>query len=466
MKGRKRLFTSVITGALLVATAVVAQDTPDGFWFWRWGHMDGPHDSSKALGISRDGKVAVGSTLVVDFWRAWRSDIDWAIATDDGVPPLYNELQVQEDLGVIAPSQPSAAWGASDMAYVPNYDLLLGNIDWGGSFPVGGAKIGNVPYAVEWLPAFVPNEDGVLVPTYLGMPDFGGGLTDITAYGTSVDGVKIVGTGNNRRGVVAFVADKNLVDAELVPIKFPLTIQDSVTLMTLKTSSARAVSADGNTIAGFGAASTGNRAFVSTVDWSIASATTPPTLVSTVLPMIGGGSFAEAYAMTPDGMYIAGRSGSPKGPQACVWTKDPSTLVWKCFPVGGLSKKKLDSVAYGVAVRPAAVDGELLVIGRSQSILYPSEAFVFAGTPDFAATTPAFVPEVGFLYDLEYILTKTTVFELSAAGSEWILNEATGISADGTRIVGWGTNPEGGIEAWVVTGFPTADIETLFIKEE
>jgi len=29
----------------------------DGYYFWRLGHMDGPHDSSKALGISRDGKV-------------------------------------------------------------------------------------------------------------------------------------------------------------------------------------------------------------------------------------------------------------------------------------------------------------------------------------------------------------------------------------------------------------------------
>ena len=47
----------------------------DGFWFWRWGHMDGPHDSAKALGISRDGKTAVGSTVVVDFTRAWRLEI-------------------------------------------------------------------------------------------------------------------------------------------------------------------------------------------------------------------------------------------------------------------------------------------------------------------------------------------------------------------------------------------------------
>ena len=85
------------------------------FWFWRWGHMDGPHDASYALGISRDGKVAVGGTDVVDFFRAWRSDIDWAIATDDGIPPLYNELQVQEDIGVINPSRTSTAYAASDL---------------------------------------------------------------------------------------------------------------------------------------------------------------------------------------------------------------------------------------------------------------------------------------------------------------------------------------------------------------
>src|SRR5210317_746807 len=97
----------------------------EDFYFWRWGHMDGPHDSSKALGISRDGFTAVGSTVVVDFQRAWRSDIDWAINTNldgDTIPPLYNELQVQEDIGKIAPSRPSAAFAASNMTDVPNDD--------------------------------------------------------------------------------------------------------------------------------------------------------------------------------------------------------------------------------------------------------------------------------------------------------------------------------------------------------
>ena len=137
---------------LAVGTFRSAEALDTEFYFWRLGHMDGPHDSSKALGISRDGKTAVGSTLVVDFQRAWRCDIDWAIATDDGVPPLYNELQVQEDIGVVVPSQYSAAYASSDMTSSPTgYDLPNRNLDWGGSTPVGTLNVGRVSYAAQWL---------------------------------------------------------------------------------------------------------------------------------------------------------------------------------------------------------------------------------------------------------------------------------------------------------------------------
>ena len=90
------------------------------------------------------------------------------------------------------------------------------------------------------------------------------------------------------------------------------------------------------------------------------------------------------------------------------------------------------------------------MVGWSQSILYASEAFVWTGNPVLEDD------EIGYLYDLEYILTKTGAGELSGMGSEWILTEATGVACgtDGTRIVGWGVNPEGGEEAWLVTDFP------------
>ncbi len=419
-------------------------ETPvEGFYFWRLGHMEGPHDSSKTLGISRDGKTAVGSTVVVDFTRAWRCDIDWAIATDDGVPPLFNELKVQEDIGIIAPSEESAAYASSDMITTPSgYDLPNLSLDWGGSMPVGTITGGTVSYGIEWL---LPVLDGFDETYFVKIPDFGGGISDMTVKDVSSDGNILVGTGNTKNGLRAFRADRTVLDADGVPVAVQLVIQDTTTLQTLRSCAAEAVSADGLIIAGYGATNNGNRAFVTTV---LDASTDPITLESVVLPMLGGGKFAEAYAMTPDGAIIAGRSDSSKGPQACIWFVDGTTGEWVVKGLGGLSKKKFDSMATGIAYKVGSTAGDLMVVGKSQSILYPSEAFVWTGNPVLEDDG------IGYLYDLEYILTKTGVAEASGMGSEWILNEATGVSAAGDRIVGWGVNPEGGIEAWLVTGFP------------
>lgn len=442
---KRPILLTAFTGVVLTAgmLAVLAQVSEEPFYFWRLGHMDGPHVASKALSISRDGRVVVGETLVVEFEHAWRCDLDWAISTDDGVPPLYNELQVQEDLGAVAPSQPSAAFASSDMTYEPSYDLSTGAIDWGGALPVGSLWIGNVPYAVEWIPPAV----GTSLPSYVGIPDFGGGVTDIQATDVTPDGRILVGRGHNRRGPLAFRAD---FTDPLIPVVQPLTITDSVyTAQTLQWTSAEAVSADGTVIAGYGGTKTGNRAFVTRV---LDPSTTPITLYSVILPMIAGGRYNEAYAMTPDGAVIAGRSDSPKGPQACIWFVDATTGGWVVKGLGGLSKKKLNSVARGVSYRPGSPVGELIVVGKSQSILYPDEAFIWTGNPVVVSDG------IGYLYDLEYILTKTGAGELCGMGSEWILNEATGLSADGSRIVGWGINPEGGVEAWAITGYPFGEL--------
>jgi uncharacterized membrane protein len=444
------------------------------FWFWRLGHMDGPHDSSKAFGISRDGKVAVGSTVVVLFDEAWRLDIDWAISTGDGQAPLYNELQVQEKIGG------EAAYAASDMDVDENGDTidclyvrddkenpLPGdeNFDWCGSLPVGTLTTGTVSYAAEWLWVDTFYDDTAEEPNYLAIPDFGGGISDMRAKDVSADGTIIVGTGNTMTGLQAFRADTTVVDEDLVPIPVQLTITDEFyTEQTLQTSSAEAVSADGTIIAGFGGTSTGNKAFVTTF-LGIDETTGEAILESYVLPAIDGGKWSEAYAMTvtdEGAIYIAGRSDSPKGPQACIWFPgdDPETPEVETFLVkglGGLSTKKYDSVATGIVFRGDPDVGDLMVVGYSKSILYPSEAFVWSGNPvDTDPENP-----VGYMYDLEYILIKTGAGEYSGMGSRWILNEATGVAlnADGTaRIVGWGTSPEVGIEAWLVGEYPAGEL--------
>ena len=219
------------------------------------------------------------------------------------------------------------------------------------------------------------------------------------------------------------------------------------TIGSLQWAKAEAVSADGMIMAGTGGLTRGNRAFVTTV---VDSSTDPITLESTILPMLGGGKYAEAYAMTPDGTVIAGRSDSPKGPQACIWFIDETTGAWVVKGLGSLSQKNVDSMATGVTYRPNSAVGDLIVVGYSRTNLYASEAFVWTGN----AVLEEEEDEIGYFYDLEYILTKLGVGEASGMGSDWVLNQATGISAAGDRIVGWGVNPEGGIEAWIVTGYP------------
>ena len=103
-----------------------------------------------------------------------------------------------------------------------------------------------------------------------------------------------------------------------------------------------------------------------------------------------------------------------------------------------------------------------MVVGYSKSILYPSEAFVWSGNPTLEEE------DVGYLYDLGYILIKTGAGEASLMGSSWILNQATGLALNEdltARIVGWGVNPEGGIEAWLADGYPFEELEPLLTHE-
>ena len=309
----------------------------DGFWFWRWGHMDGPHDSSKALGISRDGRVAVGSTVVVDFVRAWRSDIDWAISTDDGIPPLYNELQVQESLGLVA----EAAYAASNMTVTDcPYDKLAENLDWCGSLPVGTLTTGTVSYGAQWLWAYVAEAEE---DNYVAIPDFGGGLSDMVVNDVSADDIStgsyiLVGTGNTKTGMKAFRADTAVVDEDGVPIPVQLTITDTFyTEQTLQTSSAQAVSADGMIIAGYGGTKRGNKAFVT--DTTLTNwADDEPILESYVLPAIDGGQCSEAYAMTvtDDGVVSSpGAATAPRGPRpASGFMTTPPRRGWSKASAG------------------------------------------------------------------------------------------------------------------------------------
>lgn len=504
--------------------------------------MDGPHYESKALGISRDGRTAVGYSLVVTRQHAWRLDIEWAVCTTDpsettdaevGTPPLYNEAQVTEELGSPWPNQDSRAYAASDMDPAcadAGYDYTKPNvcpdettcpIEWCNSTVVGTVPIGQVSHAAHWLrPVRVVqdlDEDSAEGPRYSLTPDFGGGTSDMKAKHVSADGRYVVGYGNVRAGTVAFLRDTRSevlvsgeVDAEPKQLKIIELLPDGVSVgKTLRTSAAEEVSADGTIIVGHGSMRRrGPFPFVTKIkDFSalyneLGEASFEPAgekVASVLLPAFGGGKWAEAFAVAHDGTVVngtgtaedgtldvthavvGGRSDTPKGPVACVWfyVDEGEETGWFIKEVGSLYEGNQDknSVVLGIAHKPDAPEspvGDYIAVGYSKTTWADEEAFVWTGYAETEAQQAANHPLCDYAetYDspcyfnrFEKMLTHVGVGEPSGMGSSWVLNRATGVSVAGgdrtdpenppqVRIVGWGTNPEGGTEAWLVTGWP------------
>lgn len=174
-------------------------------------------------------------------------------------------------------------------------------------------------------------------------------------------------------------------------------------------SGARAVSRDGSVVVGVSIATLGSEAF----RWNVVSG------MQTLGELPGGGHDATAYGVSADGSTVVGWSrGVPNDAQAFRWTSS-----------GGMQSLGLGGVAYGVSA-----DGRM-VVGEGNA-------------PGSAAGIEAFLWTEGVgVRRLQEVLE--TDYGLNLQG--WFLAAATGISDDGKTIVGWGFNPGGETEAWVVT---------------
>lgn len=202
------------------------------------------------------------------------------------------------------------------------------------------------------------------------------------------------------------------------------------------TSIAYAVSADGQRVAG----DTASGGFV----WS----------ESTGLVSLGSG---ESTGISADGMVVVGTHGN----QGSRWTEadgfelfgaakgnavsgDGIVAVGRTQPLGQLGQAFEWTQTRGLVELPgAAVFSEayatsyhgVLIVGRfaPNGVFAQQTAFIYTATDGFR--------------DLKSVLE--TDYGLSLAG--WTLREATGISADGSVIVGNGTNPDGQQEGWVAS---------------
>lgn len=133
--------------------------------------------------------------------------------------------------------------------------------------------------------------------------------------------------------------------------------------------------------------------------------------------------FSFANAISSDGMVIVGTATSALDhPEAFRWTA----------ATGMVGLGDLHGGQFGGRANAVSGDGAVIV-GASESETGP-EAFLW--TEDFG------------MRSLQEVLVAD--YELASFLDGWFLSEATDLSLDGSAIVGWGLNPAGVKEGWLI----------------
>ncbi len=233
----------------------------------------------------------------------------------------------------------------------------------------------------------------------------GHGSLQSRAYGVSADSWTIVGYSSGASGDEAFRT---------------VIVDDFITLEGLGDltggsyfSVALDVSANGSTIVGYSDGASGSEAFRWTNGGGMVG-----------LGDLPNGSFSStANATCPSGATVVGWGTSASGIEAFRWTSGGGMVGLSDLPGGDFN-----SQAQGVS------SGGSTVVGWGTSAS-GSEAFIWDGTNG--------------MRNLRTVLTN---LGLDLTG--WTLLSAQDISDDGNVIVGYGTNPSGIREAWIVDLVP------------
>lgn len=284
----------------------------------------------------------------------------------------------------------------------------LGRLDDGSSAATGVSADGTVivgasgDVVTSGVQAFRWTADNGMVA----LGDLGGGASALSAsrrLGVSADGSVVVGRRVPSGSFRAFrwTADLGMTDVGDLP-------------GGAVGSSAWGVSADGTVVVGASSSASGTEAFLWTADDGMVG-----------LGDLGGGSFfSEAWAVSANGAVVVGYSNSAAGTEAFRWSADDGMVG-----LGALSAGNLNSLARGVSA-----DGAVIV-GYSNSASSALGIEAFRWTADEG------------MVSLKDILVNGGVSNVT----DWTLTSATGVSADGRTIVGFGVNPNGITEAWVAT---------------
>jgi probable HAF family extracellular repeat protein len=180
------------------------------------------------------------------------------------------------------------------------------------------------------------------------------------------------------------------------------------------------------------------------------------------LGYLPGGNTSNAIGVSSDGSVIVGSSLSPQGWQPFRWTQADGMQPLGFFPGG--------SIATGISADGSTIIGESggqafrwTAVGGKQPLglfqgAYPTHSLSVSGDgstivgyaivgsdPELAASTAILWDSTGGIRSLRSVLVDDYGLNLDG----WRLDQATGISADGSTIIGTGIDPALRYQAWV-----------------
>ncbi|HEY5378310.1 MAG TPA: autotransporter domain-containing protein [Pseudolabrys sp.] len=266
----------------------------------------------------------------------------------------------------------------------------------------------------------------------------GGSFSDAT--GVNADGSVVVGSSDSSSGQQAF----RWTSGGMVGLGF---------LLGGTISGASAVNADGSVVVGFSDSLSGDQAFRWTSGGMVG------------LGFLPGGSFGGATGVNADGSVVVGFSTSTNfaGGEAFRWTS-AGMVGLGVLPGGTLSQANgvsadgsvvvgystSTNVPFGEAFRwtSAGMVGLGVLPGGtfSQANGVSADGSVLVGYSDSSSGQQAIRWTSGT--GMKSILDLLVASGVNMAG--WQLSTATGVSADGTVIVGTGTDPSSQQEAWLM----------------
>ncbi len=238
-------------------------------------------------------------------------------------------------------------------------------------------------------------------------------------------------------------------------------------------SEGHAISADGSVVVGQSESAAKAEAFIWTKEQGMKA-----------LGFLPGGVNSVAYEVSADGRVVAGNSETNEGTVAFVWTEAQGMQKLPNLPGGRVSLAVACAVSAGAVIMAGGStsaqsgsvyeavmwkDGNAVALGDLPGGQYYSIVYDISGDGSIAvgeSSTGITRPQVkadawqdfqdveAFIWDanngmrnLKSVLEKDHGLDLSG----WILISGEGISEDGKTIVGWGINPDGKDEGWIVS---------------